>query len=149
MRHSEAAVALVRRVEGGQPVWLVQWNAGWRRFHLVGGHRQPDETFRACLVREVHEELGLAEGADFSIAPGPPARAEFTAFSQGAGVPTCYTMELFDVELTPGAVAAVTARPENRWVSEPEIRQCRCRDGRPLSDTTRELLARRSALGGG
>src|SRR4051812_24779597 len=89
MRRSEAAVALIRREEGGQILWLAQWNPKWQAYHFISGHRRPEETFRECLVREVHEELGLAEGVDYTAA----AHLGFQAFSQGAGVETQYTME--------------------------------------------------------
>src|SRR5205814_72605 len=86
MRQSEAAVALIRREQDGQTVWLAQWNDKWRAYHFVSGHKRSNETFRECLVREVAEELGLKEGANYTAAPMPAAHLEFTAFSQGAGV---------------------------------------------------------------
>jgi 8-oxo-dGTP pyrophosphatase MutT (NUDIX family) len=141
MRRSEAAVALIRRQQDGQTCWLAQWNAKWQRFHFISGHRRPDETFRACLVREVAEELGLQESRDYVIAAGPPMPLEFTAWSESAQTETAYHMELFEVELT-GVEArrTVDADPQNRWLSEPEIRAERGHDGRPISPTMARVL---------
>jgi 8-oxo-dGTP pyrophosphatase MutT (NUDIX family) len=140
MRRSEAAVALIRRERDGRTLWLARWNPRWRAYHLVAGHRHADETFRDCLVREITEELGLREGADYSVAPGSTRRLEYTAWSVGAGAETRYTMELFDVELADDhARQRVDADAQNRWLSEAEIRSRQCLDGEAVS-TTMELL---------
>jgi hypothetical protein len=68
--------AVFRRASAGGPGWLTRWNDKWRAFHLVGGHRRADESFRYCCVREVAEELGLGEGADFRVGERPLARLE-------------------------------------------------------------------------
>jgi 8-oxo-dGTP pyrophosphatase MutT (NUDIX family) len=141
MRHSEAAVALIRREQDGQTFWLAQWNPKWQRFHFVSGHRRPDETFRACLVREVAEELDLQEDRDYAVAAGPPIPVEFTDWSESAQTETTYVMELFEVALTgPEARPRVDADPQNRWLSEPEIQAERCHDGRRISATMTRLL---------
>src|SRR5262249_52840296 len=82
MRRSEAAVALIRREQDGRNLWLAQWNPKWRRYHFVSGHRRPDETFRACLVREIAEELRLREGPDYQVSPAPPIHLEFRDYSE-------------------------------------------------------------------
>src|ERR1700723_4115109 len=43
---------------------------------LFGGHREGDETFLACAVREIHEELS------FYV---PPERFDFLTKFEGAG----------------------------------------------------------------
>jgi 8-oxo-dGTP pyrophosphatase MutT (NUDIX family) len=126
MRVSEAGLTLIRRSGAdGAPEYLVQWNDKWQRFALVGGHREPGESFRACCVREVAEELELAEGAEYRVAPEPVAPPiEYRARSGSAGVETLYRVELYLVELlTHAAAARVAADPANRWLTEPEIRR--------------------------
>jgi ADP-ribose pyrophosphatase YjhB (NUDIX family) len=140
MRRSDAAVALIRREQNDQTSWLAQWNDNWSAFHVVSGHQRPGESFRACVVREVAEELGLREGVDFTVADQPPLHVEFTAWSAAARVETDYTMELFDVELTPAAQARVTEAANNRWLSAAEIAGERTHDGRPVSATMKRLL---------
>jgi 8-oxo-dGTP pyrophosphatase MutT (NUDIX family) len=141
-RRSVAAVALIRRRYGGPMRHLVQWNANWAAFHFVGGHKRPGETFRDCLVREVGEELGLAEAVDFAAPAEPVVHLEFDAMSASTGRMTAYTMEVFEVEiLGDAALAKVAANPENRWVSEAEIHSGRCGDGTPISPTTELILS--------
>jgi 8-oxo-dGTP pyrophosphatase MutT (NUDIX family) len=140
MRQSEAAVALIRRIQDGQTFWLAQWNPKWRRFHFVSGHRRPDETFRECLVREIAEELALGEGADYQVSSAPPIHLEFIDFSESAQTETRYTMELFNVELSSGAHPKVETNSANRWLTEAEIQAGQTHDGQPVSATMRRLL---------
>ncbi len=141
MRTSVAALALLRRTSAtGSVEYLAQWHARWNGYHFVGGHNRPDESFRACCVREIEEELHLTEGRQFRVAAGPLAHLEYVAFSQGAGAETAYTIELFDVELLGDAAQIVAADAANRWLSEADIRARRCRDGKAVSDTMLRLL---------
>src|SRR5437899_12852391 len=96
-RRSERAAALIREAKGRR--WLARWNAKWGAYHLVAGHRLPDESFRDCIRRELNEELGLRDPSDFTVAGEPAARLEYSAYSRSAGVETAYVMELFDVRL--------------------------------------------------
>jgi len=140
-RRSVAAVALIRRPEKGRTLYLAQWNPNWAAFHLVGGHKHPEESFRACLIREVGEELGLEEVTGFVASAEPLARLEFDALSASAGQMTAYSMEVFEVELTgESALAKVAANPENRWLTEAEVRSGRCEDGRSVSPTTARIV---------
>jgi 8-oxo-dGTP pyrophosphatase MutT (NUDIX family) len=149
MRKSQGAVAVIRRPGRGGPEYLVQWNAKWRALHLVGGHRRPDESFRDCLCRELAEELGLRPDEDARVAGLPFAHLGYTAFSQSANEETAYTMELFEVELTPDALRKVSADTDNAWVGEAEVRGGRADDGRPISRTTRRLLLEAPGAGPG
>ena len=142
MRQSLAAVAVIRREEAGETLWLAQWNGHWRCYNFVAGHKRPDESYRQCVVREVAEELGLREGADATVPEGPLAHVEFVEWSDSAKCETAYTMELFEVALSDLARATVEADPRNRWLTEAEIRARKCRDGKPVSRTMGALLDR-------
>ncbi len=142
MRRSEGALALIRRQRDGRSEYLVQWNEKWGAYSFVGGHRRPDETFRACLQRELAEELHLQPGTGYDLPDRPPWHLEYTAYSESAGVETAYVMELFIVELTPAGLAAVEADPVNRWVSQEQVRDRRAGDQRPVSRTVALLLDR-------
>jgi len=104
-------------------------------FSLVGGHLEAGETFRACCVREVEEELELALGIEFAVAERPiRPEVEYTAMSGGAKVETRYRVELFAVELlTPAALAQVNANPANRWLTAGEIAAGVTADAKPIS----------------
>src|SRR5947209_7142008 len=118
VRQSFAAVALIRREAQGQVLWLTRWNVHWNSFHLIAGHKRPDESFRDCLRREIVEELALRERTDFTVADEPLLHLEYTAWSERAHAETAYTAELFPVQL---AGESVCDRPGDdprvRWVS--------------------------------
>src|SRR5437899_12918791 len=89
MRTSLAAFALFRcAAPGGRVEYLAQWNDAWNAFHFVGGHKEDDESFRACCVREVIEELGIVEGRDFRVAGERRNHLRYVHFSASAGVET-------------------------------------------------------------
>src|SRR5262249_12766629 len=142
MRTSVAAFALFRRAApDGRVEYLAQWNAGWNAFHFVGGHKHDDESFRDCCVREVREELGLVEGQGFRVAAERRSRLRYVHWSESAQAETDYTIELFNAELFGDAAHQVEADPDNRWLTEAEIRAGRCRDGRAVSPTMLRILA--------
>jgi len=140
MRQSIASIALIRKTAAGRTLWLAQWNRNWQCFNLVGGHKHADETFRECMIREISEELGIAEHEDFEAAEHPAAHLEYTAWSEGAQQQTAYTMELFDVELLDTAKQKVDSDPQNRWLDETEIRARAAKDGSKISPTMKRLL---------
>lgn len=142
MRQSIAAAAIIRSDRNGQVLWLARWSRSWQRFHLVGGHKNDEESFRECLVREIGEELRLAEGADYEMAAKPMAHLEFTAWSEGAKEETAYTSELFEVDLRGPARVKLDAEPAVRWLSEAEIRAGCCSDGKPISQTMQLILTK-------
>lgn len=141
MRTSEAALALflVPSPPDGDR-YLAQWNPRWAAFHFPGGHREPGESFRACVGREVREELDLTEGRDFRIVEPSLRRLEFVAFSEGAGVETAYLLVVYRAELTPEASGRVEANPDNRWLSRDEILAGVTADGRRVSPTMKRIL---------
>lgn len=143
MRESVGAVALICKEQEDQVLWLAQWNTNWQRYHFVGGHKRPNESFRDCILREVGEELRLTEGVDFTVAVEAKAHLQYVAWSESAGTETSYEMELFEVTLNgASAFEKVDANLNNRWLSEREILSQRCNDGRPVSPTI-ELLLRK------
>ncbi|MGO9207963.1 MAG: NUDIX hydrolase [Candidatus Limnocylindrales bacterium] len=140
-RQSVAAIALIRREEAAQTLYLTQWNLNWRALNLVGGHKRPNESFRDCLVREFAEELGLRAGDNYHLPDRPVRRLELEAFSEGAWGLTAYEIELFDVELRgDAALAKVAANPDNRWVTESEILSGWCNDGTRVSPTIMRIV---------
>lgn len=146
MRESVAALALIRRTSGGETEYLTQWNNGWQALNFVGGHRRAEETFRACLCRELEEELGLRDGVDCQVEEHPLAHLEYTAFSRSAQEESLYVVELFSVQLNESAMARVNPAPENAWVNEAESRAGRTSAGRAVSATVPLLLSKAGLL---
>ena len=66
-------------------------------------------------------------------------RLEFMDFSESTQTQTYYIMELFGVELGPGACSKVESNADNRWLSEAEIQAGRTHDGRRVSPTMKRL----------
>lgn len=145
-RSSEAAVAIIRREEKGQDLWLAQWNKRWQRYYLVGGHRHTDETPEECLKREVHEELDLTSNADYTCEPIQDEPLQYTDWSVGYWQDTDYTTWPFRVTLKSPAMKRVNRNPANRWLTKEEILCERCHLGRaaqgdqPVSPTMKKLL---------
>jgi ADP-ribose pyrophosphatase YjhB (NUDIX family) len=148
MRRSLAALALIRRPNAASTTdWLLRWNEHWQALNLVGGHKENDETFRACCVREIAEELGLHDSTDVRVAAQPLQHLEFTAWSQRSQEETAYTFELFEVELaTPAAQQQVAANPHNRWVTPAEMRAGYTGDNRLISPTVVRVLTEAGLL---
>jgi 8-oxo-dGTP pyrophosphatase MutT (NUDIX family) len=141
MRESTSALALISRQQNENRDWLAHWNRHWNGYHLVGGHKHDNETFRDCVIREVQEELHLQDELDFSVAPQPISRLQYTAWSKRAGEETAYRFELFEVALAQHVLSShVFSESENRWLSENDIRLGQCPDGTPVSETMRRLL---------
>lgn len=141
MRESIAAMALIQRQTNGQTTILTQWNDRWECFHLVGGHKHPDESFRECAIREMEEELVLKHPADFRVDLEPVGCAKFMAWSNAAQQTTRYIMEVFRAEFACDAARIQVDRdPRNRWLTLEEITAGRCGDGRPVSATLPQIL---------
>ena len=141
MRNFVAAIALIQRAARGQTLWLARWNGNGNAFSFVGGHKDGDESFRDCLIREVTEELGLEPDADFVVAEQAHSHLEYVAWSDGARAQTAYTMELYPLELTGDfAHEKIDSDPDNRWLGPSEIQATRTSDGKPISGTMALLL---------
>ncbi len=147
MRTSEGAFAsIVQTDDAGTLRYLVQWNAGWNAFNFVGGRVEPSESFRACCVREIAEELGLQENIGYHVSERPLAHLEYTAYSASAQQETAYVFELFETRLSAAAERQVTNDPANLWVDVEEILAGQSRDGRSISRTVAEVLGRAGLL---
>jgi 8-oxo-dGTP pyrophosphatase MutT (NUDIX family) len=141
MRKSLGAVALIARQSQGRKEWLAQWNKHWNSFNFVAGHKLPHESFRECVIRELLEELSIAEQRDYLVGDSPLARLEYIAFSRSAREQTAYTVELFEVSLLGRQVEEkVEATPTNRWLAEDEIAMKKTSQGAAVSETMSLLL---------
>lgn len=142
MRTSEGGIALIRKEHEGRTCWLTQWNEGWSAFTFIGGHREGEESFRECVIREVAEELELEPGKSFTVAEEPTAHLEYQAYSHSAQAATAYTMVLYDVKVNDDVWEQILANPVNRWVSTDEIRALVCDNGANISETVSLLLTK-------
>jgi len=146
LRRSEGGIALIERIVGGSTEWLAQWNEKWQAFFFVGGHREPSESFRDCVAREIADELGLAD-SQFTVAAEPAHHLEYRAQSRSSGTLTEYVMELFPAHLAPGSAERIANDPVNTWLGAEEILRLEAHDGRPISTTMRLLLMMTGRIG--
>jgi len=142
MRVSEAGLALFQRPGPDGTEYLTQWSDTWQSYALIGGHVEPGESFRACCVREIAEELELTPDVDFRVGVDPlRPLCEYTALSKSAGVESRYRVELYAAELlTRAAETQVNANAANRWLTEVEIRRHVSADGKEISIQVETVL---------
>jgi NUDIX domain len=158
-RTSISSLAVIRQTgSDGLPRYLAQWNPKWQAFNWVGGHKNDDESYRACLVREIAEELGVfphPDDPDAVAAMAPAGRnevprcrvdfrplgvLEYEAFSRSANATTKYAIALFGVDLPPASIDHVSRDANNCWLTEQEIDAGICAGGRAVSETMRRHL---------
>ena len=141
MRNSVAAIALIGREENGKRVWLARWNINGNAYSFVGGHKDPGESFRDCLIRRVGEELGLEADADFLLGEEPHSHLEYVGWSEGPRAQTAYTMELYEVTLTGDfSLDKIDSDNQNRWLEPGEIKSAATKDGQSVSATMNLLM---------
>jgi 8-oxo-dGTP diphosphatase len=78
-------------------------------WEFPGGKREPDETFEHCLVREIHEELGV------NISVGKPFEEITHDYPEKAVHLKFFICELISGEPQPLGCAAF------RWIGKPEL----------------------------
>ena len=132
LRRSEGGIALIERTVGGKREWLAQWNDRWQAFFFIGGHREGNETFRECVIREIEEELELTP-SECPVAATVASHLEYRAISQSAEELTQYIMELFCATPSADGLRKIAANPMNKWLDEDEIRKLEATDARPVS----------------
>ena len=134
MRHSRGALAKITHVGEGGCLWLLRWNRKWESYALIGGHLEPGETYRECLLREIHEEIGL-KADDLCVSMEPIETLSYVAFSKRANEETQYTLLLFDAVIHEEARSDLSLHDDTlRWVSAAEIEARRTHDGKGISD---------------
>jgi ADP-ribose pyrophosphatase YjhB (NUDIX family) len=139
LRHSEGGIVLIQRTVGGRKQWLAQWNENWKAFFFIGGHREDDETFRDCVIREIKEELGL-DPIDCPVAATVASRVEYKAISKSASELTEYIMELYCAQPNPTGLKKIADNPKNKWLDEDEIERQESHDARRVSVSMQVIL---------
>lgn len=144
---SEAALALIQRSTADGVEWLVQWNTAWEQYHFVGGHRNPGESYRDCLLREIEEELHVSP-SQCLVGESPRYHLEFLAASERTQTDTHYLLKVFDVTLMDSTLQDVLTRGENRWISAAEIENGRTQDGRVVASNVQRVWQQHRSSGG-
>ncbi len=93
--------------------WLARWNDNWKALFFVGGHREGDETYRECAIREIGEELGLTP-SECPVSASCASHLEYRAISHSAGELTEYVIELFCSHPNQEGLRKIDGDPRNK-----------------------------------
>jgi len=161
-RRSVASYALIQpcNCPPDQPMWLVQWNAKWKKMNLISGHHEADDPNElGCILREVHEELftpldtadlekmrnALRDKEDYDrnrdknqwhdpwirFAGQKYGKIRYTEFSESAGQWTAYEMTVFSVQLEP---AQDNLLPMEQFIENPFLQNRNSPNANPQNE---------------
>ncbi len=148
-----SAFSMITVGSGEERKYLLQWNANWGMFNLVGGkinnEKGDRDSFARAIQRELWEELGLKSPKDYRIVRElrPLLKRQF---SRREYVFKDYEFRVFKIELLPRHpltreeyerfAQRLSEDRENVLVTRAEIERLRTMSGRPISETTRMIL---------
>ncbi len=148
-----SSFALVTIGSGEDRKYLLQWNANWGMFNLVGGKidnsKGDRDSYARAIQRELLEELGLRSPKDYRIVweYRPLYKRQF---SRRDFVFKDYEFHVFQIEFLPRHPMSrsefewfaqrLSPDRENILVSRAEIERLYTNDNRPISETTRMIL---------
>lgn len=148
-----SAFSMITVGSGEERKYLLQWNANWGMFNLVGGkidnEKGDRDSFARAIQRELWEELGLKSPKDYRIVRElrPLLKRQF---SRREYVFKDYEFRVFKIEFLPRHpltreeyerfAQRLSEDRENLLVTRAEIERLRTLSGRPISETTRMIL---------
>ncbi|MEM7113401.1 MAG: phosphotransferase [Chloroflexota bacterium] len=148
-----SSFAFIAVGNGGERKYMLQWNANWGMFNLIGGKVDNEKgdrnSFARAIQRELLEELGLKSPKDYRIVRElqPVIKQQF---SRRQLVFKDYEFRVFQIEIFPRHPQSqeeydrfaprLSPERENVLVSRVEIERLRTSDNRPISETTRMIL---------
>ncbi len=149
---ARSAFAVITVGRGENRKFLLQWNANWEMFNLIGGKMDKAKDrgrYAKTIQRELKEELGI-DLREYNIA------SEFKSlrmrqFSRRDRVFKDYVFHIFRVEFLPRhpmtreeyerfAEQHFSSERTNKLVSLLEIERLRTNNNEPISDTTQIIL---------
>ncbi|MDY7075917.1 MAG: NUDIX domain-containing protein [Chloroflexota bacterium] len=147
-----SAFAVIPVGRGEDRKYLLQWNANWGMFNLIGGKmNEPlDRSFAGTIQRELEEELGIKRPKDYRIVREMKP-VKMRQFSRRELVFKDYEFHIFQIAFLPNhpvtqqeyehfAERFFHTYRENVLVSRAEIERLYTADYRPISNTTKIIL---------
>jgi 8-oxo-dGTP pyrophosphatase MutT (NUDIX family) len=148
-----SALALIAVGSGLNRKYLLQWNAQWAVFNLIGGKVDnalgDSNSFVRAICREIEEEMGLSSPDDCYIVE-ELKHIYLRQYSRRDKVLKNYHFCVFSVDIFPELplnrerqntfARWLSTGRENVYVSAEEIGQLCTTDNRPISLTTRYIL---------
>ena len=152
-RQQRSAVAVITVGRDEARRYLLQWNANWRMFNLIGGKIDNDEgdddSFLRTIQRELEEELGIRCPDECRVV-SKLKEIKMRQFSRREGRVKQYHFGIFMADIFPGLpfnrerpnyfARWLSTGRENVFVSTAEIENLYTIAGRPISSTTRTIL---------
>lgn len=152
-RTQRGAFALITIGQDRDRQYLLQWNANWGMFNLIGGKidnsKGDKDSFILTIQRELEEELGL-QGPEECRIVRELKQVQMQQYSHREHVVKDYYFCIFEVDLFPRlpvnreslnhSVRWLSTGRENIFVSDIEIESLCTVSGRPISPTTRSIL---------
>lgn len=152
-RVQRSAFAIITMGQATDRRYLLQWNANWSMFNLIGGKvdnaKGDADSFRHTIEREIEEELGIIYPNECRVGK-ELGQIRMKQFSQREKIVKTYHFALFDVQILPDLPIShnsphyfarwLSTGRENIFVSAREIQNLITDCGRPISTTTRYIL---------
>lgn len=149
----ESAFAIIAIGQKNERRYLLQWNANWQMFNLIGGkvdnNKGDNNSLRRTIERELEEELGVVCPQECQVGR-ELGQLKMQQFSHREQMVKNYHFALFDVKILPNLpidsesphyfARWLSTGRENIFVSAGEIQNLSTVGGRPISATTRHVL---------
>jgi 8-oxo-dGTP pyrophosphatase MutT (NUDIX family) len=149
----KSAFAIIAIGQKNERRYLLQWNANWQMFNLIGGKvdntKGDGNCFRRTIERELEEELGVACPQECQVGR-ELGQLKLRQYSCREHTIKNYHFALFDVKVLPNLpidwesphyfARWLSTGRENIFVSADEIHNLCTSGGRPISITTRHIL---------
>jgi 8-oxo-dGTP pyrophosphatase MutT (NUDIX family) len=149
----KSAFAIIAIGQEAERRYLLQWNANWHMFNLIGGKidnsKGDNENLRQTMKRELEEELGVVCPQECRIGR-ELGRINLQQYSHREHIVKNYHFALYDVSVLPNLpidwdsphyfARWLSTGRENIYVTAEEIQNLSTVNGRPISATTRQIL---------
>ena len=149
----KSSFAIIAIGQKNERRYLLQWNANWQMFNLIGGkvdnHKGDNDCFRRTIERELEEELGVACPQECWVGR-ELGQIRLRQYSHREQITKNYHFALFEVCILPDLpidwsspnyfARWLSTGRENTFVSVAEIQNLCTSSGRPISTTTRRIL---------
>ncbi|MCB9420618.1 MAG: NUDIX hydrolase [Ardenticatenaceae bacterium] len=149
----QSAFAIIAIGQENERRYLLQWNANWQMFNLIGGkvdnNKGDNNCFRRTIERELEEELGIICPQECRVGR-ELGQLRLQQYSHRQKTIKNYQFALFDVQILPNLpidwdsphyfARWLSTGRENIFVSADEIQNLSTVNGRPISATTRHVL---------
>lgn len=150
---NHSSFALITAGHGDTRRYLLQWNAKWGVFNLIGGKvdntRGDDNSFAHALQRELAEEMGLNYPQDYVIKK-ELKHIHISQYSQQHRTFKNYHFCVFVIDIFPNLFGDemrehcyahwLSTGSHNVYSTKEEIIQLRTYQNRPISRTTKLIL---------